>query len=45
MQPTPTTALAPSCVAVAIVEGDAGFLDAPRRAGQTAIDLRLTGAA
>ncbi|TWB15517.1 LuxR family two component transcriptional regulator [Nitrospirillum amazonense] len=44
MQPTPT-ALAPSRVAVAIVEDDAGFLDALRQAVQSAADLRLTGVA
>ncbi|WP_159107111.1 hypothetical protein [Azospirillum sp. B4] len=41
----PTTALAPSRMAVAIVEDDANFLDALRRAPQTAIDLRLAGVA
>ncbi|WP_199902661.1 response regulator transcription factor [Azospirillum sp. B4] len=39
----PTTA--PSRVAVAIVEDDAGFLDALRQAVQGAADLRLTGVA
>ncbi|MEA1675284.1 response regulator [Nitrospirillum sp. BR 11163] len=41
----PTTTLAPSRVAIAIVEDDAGFLDALRRAVQTAVDLRLAGVA
>ncbi|MDG3439622.1 response regulator [Nitrospirillum amazonense] len=45
MQPMPTTAQAPSRVAVAIVEDDAGFLDALRQAVRTADDLRLSGVA
>ncbi|MEA1671878.1 response regulator transcription factor [Nitrospirillum sp. BR 11163] len=41
----PTTAPASSRVAVAIVEDDAGFLDALRQAVKTAADLRLVGVA